>query len=144
VGLVAGEREPMLHGHLLHSVHLVKFAPPVIELRPENDAPRDLAAKLAALLLRATETRWTIVVSRAEGEPTLASQGSVAEAARRQSAAEHPLVRAIMDAFPGARIEAVRDPGVDNYGLPVEFVALGEPEGPEFAPVDAEPMEEPE
>jgi DNA polymerase III subunit gamma/tau len=144
VALVAGEREPMLHGHLLHSVHLVKFAPPVIELRPENDAPRDLAAKLAALLLRVTETRWTIVVSRAEGEPTLASQGSVAEAARRQSAAEHPLVRAIMDAFPGARIEAVRDPGVDNYGLPVEFVALGEPDGPEFAPVDAEPMEEPE
>jgi DNA polymerase-3 subunit gamma/tau len=144
VALVAGEREPMLHGHLLHSVHLVKFAPPVIELRPENDAPRDLAAKLAALLLRVTGTRWTIVVSRADGEATLASQGNVAEAARRQTAADHPLVRAIMDAFPGARIEAVREPGMDRYGLPAELVSLGEPEGPEFAPVDAEPMEEAE
>ena len=50
--LVAAQREAMLHAHLLHSVHLVRFAPPVIELRPEPDAPRDLAARLAALLPR--------------------------------------------------------------------------------------------
>ena len=28
---------------------------------------------------------------------------------KRQEAAEHPLVRAVLDAFPGARIEAVRE-----------------------------------
>jgi DNA polymerase-3 subunit gamma/tau len=132
VALVAAEREVLLHGHLLHSVHLVRFAPPVIELRPPPDAPRDLASKLAALLHQATGTRWTIAFSTATGEPTLAEQGSEADRGRRAAAAEHPLVRAILDAFPGARIEAVRDPGVDAYGLPSE-IGLGEPS---LAPID--------
>jgi DNA polymerase III subunit gamma/tau len=144
LALAGAEREALLHGHLLHSVHLVRWAPPVIELRPQPDAPRDLAQKLAALLLNATGTRWTIVLSAEPGEPTLAQQGLAADTARRQSAADHPLVKAIMAAFPGARIEAVRDPGVDHYGLPAaldEPVALGEPDMPEFAPLDAEPMD---
>ena len=50
--LVAERREAMLHAHLIHSVHLVRFAPPVIELRPQPEAPRDLAARLGALLTR--------------------------------------------------------------------------------------------
>jgi DNA polymerase-3 subunit gamma/tau len=132
VALVAAEREPLLHGHLRHSVHVVRFAPPVIELRPQGDAPRDLASRLAAVLLNVTGTRWTIVVSAEAGEPTLAQQGNAADTLRRQIAADHPLVRAILDAFPGARIEAVRDPGVDDYGLAPEDVSLGEPEMAEF------------
>jgi DNA polymerase-3 subunit gamma/tau len=135
--LVASAREASLHAHLVHSVHLVRFAPPVIELRPEPEAPRDLAARLASVLSEATGTRWTIAVSTAPGEPTLAEQGDAAAAARRSEAAEHPLVRAILAAFPGARLEAVRDESADAYGLPPraeEPVA----EGPEFAPLDAE------
>ncbi len=64
VALVGERKEAMLHAHLLHSVHLVRFAPPVIELRPQPEAPRDLASRLAALLSEATGTRWTIAVSR--------------------------------------------------------------------------------
>jgi DNA polymerase-3 subunit gamma/tau len=135
---VAEQREAMLHAHLVHSVHLVRFAPPVIELRPRADAPRDLAPKLAALLSQATGTRWTIAVSTAAGEPTLAEQGNAADTARRNAAADHPLVRAILDAFPGARIDTVHDASVDAYGLPAEAPPLGEPDMPDFAPPDAE------
>ena len=125
--LAAAEREVVLHGHLLHSVHLVRWAPPVIELRPHADAPRDLAPKLGALLQRVTGTRWTIAISTQGGEPTLAEQGTAADQARHASAADHPLVRAILDAFPGARIEAVRDPDADAYGLPMQAPSpLGE------------------
>ena len=129
--LVADRREAMLHAHLIHSVHLVRFAPPVIELRPQPEAPRDLAARLGALLTEATGTRWTIALSTAEGEPTVAEQGSAADAARRTAAADHPLVRAIMDAFPGARIDTVHDTAADAYGLPTAD-----------APPDAEPSDE--
>lgn len=108
----------MLHAHLVHSVHLVRFAPPVIELRPQPEAPKDLAPKLAALLGEATGTRWTIAFSAEAGEATLAQQGNAADAARRTAAADHPLVRAIMDAFPGARIDTVHDAAADAYGLP--------------------------
>jgi DNA polymerase-3 subunit gamma/tau len=136
--LVAERREAMLHGHLVHSVHLVRFAPPVIELRPQPEAPRDLAPRLAKLLLAVTGARWTIAVSAAPGEPTLAEQGNAADAARRATAADHPLVRAILAAFPGARIEAVADAGADAYGL----AAGPEPDIPAFAPVHAEPADD--
>jgi DNA polymerase-3 subunit gamma/tau len=116
--LVAQKREAMLHAHLVHSVHLVRFAPPVIELRPQPEAPKDLAARLGALLSEVTGTRWTIAVSTAEGDATIAEQGSAADSARRIAAADHPLVRAIMDAFPGARIDTVHDSSADDYGLP--------------------------
>ncbi len=138
--LVAERREPSLHAHLVHSVHLVRFASPVIELRPQPEAPRDLAARLSAVLQEATGTRWTIALSAAQGEPTLAEQGVAADAARRTTAAEHPLVQAIMAAFPGARIEAVHDARADAYGLttePASLLADPAPDGDlEFAPLD--------
>ncbi|MGE4049208.1 MAG: DNA polymerase III subunit gamma/tau, partial [Acetobacteraceae bacterium] len=138
--LVAERREALLHAHLLHSTHLVRFAPPVIEIRTEPDAPRDLASRLAALLSEATGNRWTIALSTAQGEPTLAEQGNAADRERRTAAADHPLVRAIMDAFPGARIDTVHDTRVDAYGLLSTPLAaeVGNPDMPDFAPPDAE------
>jgi DNA polymerase-3 subunit gamma/tau len=142
---VAEKREAMLHAHLVHSVHLVRFAPPVIELRPQPAAPKDVASRLAALLTEATGTRWTIALSTAQGAPTLAEQGNAADAARRSAAADHPLVQAILAAFPGARIDAVHDAGADAYGLPAETrldSAAAPADMPDFAPPDAEPMED--
>ncbi len=124
--LVAERREAMLHAHLIHSVHVVRFAPPVIELRLRPEAPKDLAPRLGALLTEATGTRWTIALSAAGGEPTVAEQGNAADAARRIAAADHPLVRAIMEAFPGARIDTVHDTAADAYGLPATDAADAE------------------
>ncbi len=144
VAFVGEQKQALLHAHLLHSVHLVRFAPPVIELRPQPEAPRDLASRLAAMLSDATGTRWTIAMSTAIGEATIAEQGSAADSARKFAAADHPLVRAIMAAFPGARIETVHDKLADAYGLPP---TIAEPSDiPEFAPPDSaycdeEPME---
>ena len=139
--LVAERREPLLHGALLHQVHLVRFAPPVIEVRPAPDAPRDLAPRLAALLLDATGTRWTIALSRDAGDPTLHDQGAAADQARRGAAADHPLVRAILNAFPGAQIKSVTDSRADAYGLVDDGPSIlggEEGDGREFAPLDAE------
>ena len=140
VALCSG-RDPTLHSHLRHSVHLVRFAPGVIELRPEPVAPRDLAPRLAAVLLAETGRRWTIALSTAPGEFTLGEQEQALSAARRNAAAEHPLVRAILDAFPGAIVGAVRDTTLDSYGLPPAAIPLGEPDMPDFAPPDAEPAD---
>ena len=134
--LVAEQREATLHAHILHSVHLVRFAPPVIELRTQPETPRDLAPRLAALLSEATGVRWTIAVSTQAGEATLAAQGNAAHAARKEEAADHPLVRAILAAFPGARIDTVHDSNADAYGL--ASAPMAEPDMPDFAPPDAE------
>ena len=132
--------DPTLHSHLLHSVHIVRFAANVIELRPEPGAPRDLAPRLAALLLAETGARWTIALSTAPGEPTLAERGREADAVRRDAAQQHPLVVAILEAFPGAKLGRVHDASADAYGLPPP-IALGEPDMPDFAAPDAEPAD---
>jgi DNA polymerase-3 subunit gamma/tau len=137
VALVGEQKQAMLHAHLLHSVHLVRFAPPVIELRPQPEAPKNLSSQLAALLTEITGNRWTIAVSREAGEATIAEQGNAADTARKTAAADHPLVRAILAAFPGARIDTVHDKTADAYGLPAV-----PPDMPDFAPPDAEYFDE--
>ena len=145
VALVAERREAMLHAHLLHSVHLVRFAPPVIELRPQADAPRDLASKLAALLTEATGTRWTIALSAAPGRADAGRAG-------RGGRCRAPLGR-------GRSSAGARDPGglprrahrrgarraTDAYGLPAQAPldsAAEPPEMPDFAPPDADSSDE--
>ncbi|WP_149536097.1 DNA polymerase III subunit gamma/tau [Siccirubricoccus phaeus] len=138
VALASG-RKPMLHAHLLHSVHPVHLAPGRVEIRVRPDAPRDLAAQLGTLLSELTETRWTVALSNAEGEPTLAEQGRHAEAERLSLARAHPLVQAVLAAFPGTQIERVRDEGADDYGLPLVLPASVE--APEVEPGDIPPAE---
>lgn len=138
IAALAHGRKPMLHAHLVHSVHPVKVTPGRVEIRTKPDAPRDLAQQITALLLEFTGTRWTVALSNAEGEPTLADQGRAAEQDRRALARTHPLVQAVLEAFPGATIEAVRDASLDNYGLPPP--SIDSDPGRDFAPPDAEPV----
>ncbi len=146
VAFVATRGEPILHGHLRHCAHLVRFAAPVIELRLEPQAPRDLSQRLARILSDATGTRWTIALGRDAGEPTLAEQAGALDADRSRSAETHPLVQAILAAFPGARLGPVSDATLDEYGLPPEpaapvpLDAAGDPPEMEFAPLDSEPV----
>ncbi|MXP62932.1 DNA polymerase III subunit gamma/tau [Roseomonas sp. M0104] len=138
VALASG-RAPMLHAHLLHHTHLVSFAPGRIELRQTENAPRDLAAQLSRLLQEQAGTRWTIALSNAPGEPTIAEQRSHVAGERLEMAKAHPLVQSILLAFPGAQVEALRDDSLDEYGLPP--LPEAEDDGPDFAPPDAEPAD---
>ncbi|MGH7067289.1 MAG: DNA polymerase III subunit gamma/tau, partial [Acetobacteraceae bacterium] len=92
VALASEAREALLAAELLHHVHLVRFAPPVIEIHPDREAPRDLAARLARFLHGSTGVRWTIGLVAGPGEPTLADAERAAEAQRREVASRHPLV----------------------------------------------------
>jgi len=137
VALASGVK-PLLHAQLRHSVHPVRIAPGRLEINPEPDAPRDLAAQLTALLTEATGQRWTVIITQEAGAPTLAAQGKEAEADRLAAARAHPLVQAILAAFPGATIEAVHDGAADAYGLS-RSAATTDDDARDFAPPDAEP-----
>jgi DNA polymerase-3 subunit gamma/tau len=107
--LAAARREATLAAHIASRVHLVRIEQGLLEIRPDEDAPRDLSARIAALLSEATGRRWTVAISAEAGAPTLAELEH-AEAARiRASVEQEPLVRAILAAFPGATIEAIRE-----------------------------------
>jgi DNA polymerase-3 subunit gamma/tau len=90
-------------------VHLVQFETGRIEFRPAPGAPRDLANKVAQKLAEWTGQRWLVGVANEGGEPTLREQDEAREASIKSEAARNPLVRAVLEAFPGARIEAVRE-----------------------------------
>jgi DNA polymerase-3 subunit gamma/tau len=137
VALASGVK-PLLHAQLRHGVRPIRIAPGRLEINPEPDAPRDLAAQLTALLTEATGQRWTVIISQEAGAPTLAAQGKEAEADRLASARAHPLVQAILAAFPGATIEAVHDGAADAYGLS-RGAAMADDDARDFAPPDAEP-----
>ncbi|MBS7792608.1 DNA polymerase III subunit gamma/tau [Roseococcus sp. SDR] len=135
--IASAANQALLHAHLLHDVHPVRIAPGQVEIRVRPQAPRDLGAQLKALLEERTGARWTVALSNAEGEPTLAEQSRAAETDRRSAAQSHPIVQAILLAFPGAQIDTVRDETVDEYGLK-PIIRDEEPDFPEFAPPEAE------
>ncbi|MGE5475470.1 MAG: DNA polymerase III subunit gamma/tau [Bacteroidales bacterium] len=108
--LFSDKREGILAVALRTQVSLVRFEPGRIEFRPHASASHDLAQKVGRLLGEWTGRRWTVTVNTTDpAEPTLAEQDIIAENKRRQDAANHPLVQAIMAAFPDASIEVVRD-----------------------------------
>ena len=124
VALAHDRRDIRLHAHLRHDVGLVRFAPPVIELNIAPAAPRDLASRLAAMLEQETGRRWTIAVSTEPAALSLAAAEEQEAANAHQHASQHPLVQAVLAAFPGARIEALHRPephpsvSTDDDGMP--------------------------
>jgi DNA polymerase-3 subunit gamma/tau len=98
-----------LRVNLEHNVHLVHLEPGRIEIRPTSRAPRTLANDLQSKLASVTGERWTVSIASQGGAPTLAEQKQAAKTARHEAAAQEPMVRAVLDRFPGAEIVAVRD-----------------------------------
>ena len=117
VALVLDKREGMMHAQLREHAHLVRFSMGHIELRLDPAAPADLAPRLSQSLTQWTGRRWLVGISGEAGAPTLRQQEEAHADARLRRAAEHPLVRAALDTFPGATIEAVRDRAVDPLGI---------------------------
>jgi len=103
-----------LRVNLEHNVHLVRLEPGRIEIRPNGRAPRTLANDLQAKLRAATGERWTVSIASQGGQPTLAEQKQAAKTARFEAVAQEPMVRAVLDRFPGAEIVAVREAAQDE------------------------------
>jgi DNA polymerase-3 subunit gamma/tau len=109
VALFEKHREALIRSHLWSDIHLVHFEPNHIEFRPGPGAPKDLANRVGQLLSEWTGSRWLIAISEAEGEPSLRQQEEGRERNLRNEVANHPLVQAVFETFPGATIAAVRE-----------------------------------
>ena len=105
---------PVLKVHIENDMHLVKLEAGRLEFRPSPRAPRSLAGDLQQKLRDWTGVRWSVSISNEPGQPTLAELKKNAKAARIESVMQAPLVRAVLDRFPGAEIVAVRDVAHDE------------------------------
>ncbi|HEY1503866.1 MAG TPA: DNA polymerase III subunit gamma/tau [Stellaceae bacterium] len=109
VELFEKNHEALVRAQLYAHAHPVSFETGRIGLRLDEGAPRDLTNKLATLLSQWTGQRWLVSISSELGEPTLKEQAELRTQTMKSEAASDPLVRAVLDAFPGARIESVRE-----------------------------------
>ena len=109
VALIRTRRDMVLLSEVETNLRLVRYSPGRIEFEPTEQAPKDLAARLAARLQSWTGVRWAVSIAQGGGQ-TIAEVQDADHAARDAQAREIPLVQAILNAFPQAEIVAFRDP----------------------------------
>jgi DNA polymerase-3 subunit gamma/tau len=114
VALAAAHHAPILKVALENYVHLVSLEQGRIEFRPHARAPRTLAGDLQQKLKDWTGQRWSVSIASTGGALTLAEQKQAVKTARFDAAAQEPMVRAVLDRFPGAEITAVREAVVED------------------------------
>ena len=104
VALAGEKREIVLKRALERDVRLVRFEEGRIEFSLAEGGSRTLANDLSRALQQWTGQRWMVALSSEPGAPTLHEQAAAAERERKEGAANHPLVQAVLSKFPGAQI----------------------------------------
>ena len=137
VALVRARRDVSLLVEIEAGVRLARYAPGRIEFEPAEAAAPDLAARLAQRLQLWTGVRWGVAVVGSGGAATIAEVRAAEKGDLRARSLAHPMVQAVLAAFPGAEIKDVRP--ADALDAPGSAVPAAEDEG-EWDPFD--PFEE--
>lgn len=108
VALAGAKRDLMVRAALEADVRLIKIEDGRLELAMERTASRTLINDLQRKLELWTNKRWSVIVSNAEGQPTLRSQLDQQKNERQQAAEADPRVQEVLARFPGAKVIEVR------------------------------------
>ncbi len=133
IALAETRGQPVLKAQLINNVRPVHFEPGRIEFSLEDGAPQEIVGNLAKFLHAETGERWMVSLSNQPGGQTAAQKADAETAEEKAAIAETPLVKSILETFPGATIETVRrlgpetaaqagngGPAGDNEGEPPE------------------------
>ena len=133
VALFDENREGALHAQLYSNARPVRCEPGLLEIRIESGAPSaNFIGRLSQCLTSWTGQRWMVSLSDREGGETLAAIDRAAEKKRRDRADAHPLMRAVVQLFPGSNMVSLkRKEAVAEKPVTDAETQNGEPE---FAP----------
>ncbi len=106
--LAENRRDLRLAGLVKRFVRPVEVAPGRLRIGLVAGAPRELPQQLAARLGEWTGRRWAVLLEPEAETPTLAEQERRRQDELLARAQEHPQVRALLQAFPRARVLKVR------------------------------------
>jgi len=106
--LIRSNRDVKLLVEVENDLRLARYSPGRIEFVPTDRAATDLAQRLGGALQRWTGNRWAVSVVNQGGGETIAEKRDAADQALRSQALAHPMVQAVVAAFPAARITAIR------------------------------------
>jgi DNA polymerase-3 subunit gamma/tau len=126
VQLASDKRDIQTKLALERDVRLVKFEDGTLEIALEAGAAKALVNDLSRKLQMWTGRSWMVVISRDAGAPTLKSVADEKKAELEIGVRADPLVKAVLERFPGAEIVGVRG-GKD--AIP-ELPSTAEPEIP--------------
>jgi len=112
--LAEERREPILSAWLRTEVRPIRVAAGAVEINCGRSPDGKMLTLLQERLEQWTGERWMIALSEDGGEPTLDEQDRAAQEAADRAAMDHPLVRQVLDAFPGARVRKVHRPAPDS------------------------------
>ena len=108
VELIRAHRDVKLLVEVETGIRLARYQPGRIEFEPAPSAPSDLAQRLGARLQAWTGNRWAVTVVNSGGAETIAEARDAEAIALKAEAATHPLVQAVLQAFPKSKITEVR------------------------------------
>ena len=112
--LVSEKRDLGLKHALEHGVHLVRFEAAQVdkggqlEIRLAGEQA-NIAQDLTRKLREWTGQTWMVSLSAEAGDQTIAARRQTAADMRQEAALADPLVKAALDVFPDARIEAITE-----------------------------------
>ena len=129
IALAETKGQPVLKAQLINNVRPVHFEPGRIEFSLEDGAPQEIVGDLAKFLHAETGERWMVSLSNQPGEQTAAQKANAETAEEKAAIAETPLVKSILETFPGATIETVRHLGPETAEQPGDGHPTGGNEG---------------
>jgi DNA polymerase-3 subunit gamma/tau len=108
VALIEANRDIKLLVEVKTTLRLVSYQPGRIEFEPTERAPADLAQRLGQSLKGWTGVRWAVSVVAEGGGETIEEQQNADLAALKAEAEAHPMMQAVIAAFPSAKITEIR------------------------------------
>ena len=114
IALAAEKRDITTKMALERDVRLVRCEDGQLEIALEARAPKTLVHDLQRKLTGWTGKRWIVVVSKAQGAPTMRAQADAQQAEIERGVQNDPLVQAVLSRFPGAKIVGVTQNGSDQ------------------------------
>jgi DNA polymerase-3 subunit gamma/tau len=107
IALATEKRDITMKLALERDVRLVRCEDGQLEIALEPSAPKTLVHDLQRRLGAWTGKRWMVVVSKEQGAPTLRAQAEARQAEVERGVESDPLVQAVLNRFPGAKIVGV-------------------------------------
>ena len=107
VDVVEAQGKQLLGVQLRDHVGLVSFAPGELVLKPLKPLGADFSRELAAAAKQATGQSWQVRLTDEGGAPSLQQQEAMAEERMKAAVLEEPNVRALLEEFPDASLEAI-------------------------------------
>jgi DNA polymerase-3 subunit gamma/tau len=107
IALAQEKRDIAVKMALERDVRLVRCEDCQLEIALEATAPRTLVHDLQRKLTTWTGKRWIVVVSQEQGAATMREQSNARQAEIERGVEGDPLVQAVLNRFPGAKIVGV-------------------------------------